>query len=181
MATKAITVRVEFAVKKQAEEMLEDMGLDMSTYIIASVKALVREKRIPFEMATTQYMNEQAAYAKLPGAGRALTYPAQVAAAQHTDDQPVAEEPVEAERTLAYPAQMAAAQHADDQPVAEEPVEAERTLAYPARMVTAQHITDQIILDKLAQAESEAGDPETKLYSHEEVFSRLRERHAYEI
>ena len=59
MATKAITVRVDDTVKKQADIMLEDIGLNMTTYIVSSLKALIREKKIPFDMITTQYLDDQ--------------------------------------------------------------------------------------------------------------------------
>jgi len=70
LATKAITVRVEDTVKEQAEAMLEDMGMNMTTYIVSSLKALVREKKIPFEMITTQYLTEQMVLEKLTEAER---------------------------------------------------------------------------------------------------------------
>jgi len=54
---KAITVRVDETVKKQAEEMLEEIGLNMTTYITSSLKALVREKKVPFDLTTIQYSN----------------------------------------------------------------------------------------------------------------------------
>ena len=97
METKAITVRVEQTVKEQAERMLDDIGINMTTYIVASLKALVREKRIPFDL------------------------------------------------------------------------------------VTAQYLTDRIILEKLAEAEKEASDPNTIWLSHDEVFSKIREKYAYEL
>ena len=59
MPVKAITIRVDDAVKEQAEIMLEDMGMNMTTYVVSSLKALVREKRIPFDMVTTHYLNDQ--------------------------------------------------------------------------------------------------------------------------
>jgi len=65
MLVKAITVRVDDDVKAQAEVMLEDIGINMTTYIVSSLKALVREKRIPFEMVTTQYLEEQMVFDKL--------------------------------------------------------------------------------------------------------------------
>ena len=52
--TKAITIRVDEVTKKQAEVMLEEMGLNMTTYVNSSLKALVREKRVPFEITTVQ-------------------------------------------------------------------------------------------------------------------------------
>jgi antitoxin component of RelBE/YafQ-DinJ toxin-antitoxin module len=37
----------------------------MTTYIASSLKALVREKRVPFEMATSRYLSDQEIAAKL--------------------------------------------------------------------------------------------------------------------
>ena len=59
LATKAITVRVDDSVKAQAEAMLEDIGMNMTTYIASSLKALVREKKVPFDLVTTQYLSDQ--------------------------------------------------------------------------------------------------------------------------
>ena len=65
MSTKAITVRVDGSTKEQAERMLDDMGINMTTYISASLKALVRERRVPFDMVTSQYLSDQEIIAKL--------------------------------------------------------------------------------------------------------------------
>ena len=62
---KAITVRVDDDVKEQAEIMLEDIGINMTTYFVSSLKALIREKKIPFKMATTQYLTDQMIIGKL--------------------------------------------------------------------------------------------------------------------
>jgi len=56
--SKSITVRVDETIKKRAEETLDEIGLNMSTYIISSLKALVREQKIPFELTTKQQANE---------------------------------------------------------------------------------------------------------------------------
>ena len=63
--TQAITFRIDGAAKNQAEEMLDEMGINMTTYLVSSVKALLREKRIPFNMVTSQFLSEQAIVAKL--------------------------------------------------------------------------------------------------------------------
>ena len=63
--SKAITVRVDEATKEQAERMLDDMGINMTTYIASSLKALVREKRVPFKMVTSGYLTDQDIVAKL--------------------------------------------------------------------------------------------------------------------
>ena len=65
LATRAITIRVEDAVKEQAETMLEDIGMNMTTYIVTSLKALVRERKIPFQLVTTQYLTDQIIIDKL--------------------------------------------------------------------------------------------------------------------
>jgi len=65
LTTRAITVRVEDDVKKQADIMLEEMGITMTTYIVSSLKALIREKKIPFSMVTTQYLVDQVVLGKL--------------------------------------------------------------------------------------------------------------------
>ena len=75
MATKAITIRVEDVIKKQAEAMLEDMGINMTTYIVSSLKALVRERKIPFELVTTQYLTDQIILVKLAEAEREAADP----------------------------------------------------------------------------------------------------------
>ena len=55
--SKAITLRIDETVKKQAEEILEEIGLNMTTYITSSLKALVREKKVPFELKTKEQAN----------------------------------------------------------------------------------------------------------------------------
>jgi len=57
--SKAITVRVDETIKRRAEETLDEIGLNMTTYIISSLKALVREQRIPFELTTKQQANAE--------------------------------------------------------------------------------------------------------------------------
>jgi len=55
--SKAITVRIDENVKQQADDMLAEIGLNMTTYINSSLRALVREKRVPFELTTKQHAN----------------------------------------------------------------------------------------------------------------------------
>ena len=63
--TEAITVHVDGTTRELAEQMLEDIGLNMTTYIASSLKALIRERRIPFEMISTPYLSNQDIIAKL--------------------------------------------------------------------------------------------------------------------
>ena len=65
VADKAITFRIDSASKEQAEIMLEDMGINMTTYLASSIKALIRERKIPFDMVTSEYLNDQIIFAKL--------------------------------------------------------------------------------------------------------------------
>ncbi|MCL2388552.1 MAG: type II toxin-antitoxin system RelB/DinJ family antitoxin [Defluviitaleaceae bacterium] len=55
--SKAITIRVDEITKRRAEETLDEIGLNMTTYIISSLKALIREQKIPFELTTKQQAN----------------------------------------------------------------------------------------------------------------------------
>ncbi|MDR1643671.1 MAG: type II toxin-antitoxin system RelB/DinJ family antitoxin [Clostridiales bacterium] len=75
LANKAITVRLDSATKEQAGKMLEEMGINMTTYITASLKALVRERRIPFAMVTAEYLADQTILAKLAEAEKEAADP----------------------------------------------------------------------------------------------------------
>ncbi len=74
-ADKAITFRVDGMTKAQAERMLEEMGMNMTTYLASSLKALVREKRVPFDMVTQEYLADQVILAKLAEAEREIADP----------------------------------------------------------------------------------------------------------
>ena len=64
---RSITMRIDENLKKQADETLEEIGLNMTAYFTSSLKALVREKKVPFELTTIQQIS--AAYlAKLDSA-----------------------------------------------------------------------------------------------------------------
>ncbi|MCI8776354.1 MAG: type II toxin-antitoxin system RelB/DinJ family antitoxin [Oscillospiraceae bacterium] len=58
MANTNITIRMDEELKKQAEELFSDLGLNMTTAIIAFTKQAVREQRIPFEL-TRRIPNEE--------------------------------------------------------------------------------------------------------------------------
>ena len=55
--TKSITMRIDENLKKQADETLNEIGLNMTTYFTSSLKELVREKKVPFELTTIQHNN----------------------------------------------------------------------------------------------------------------------------
>ncbi|MCL2164242.1 MAG: type II toxin-antitoxin system RelB/DinJ family antitoxin [Oscillospiraceae bacterium] len=65
MATKTITVRVDEDTKREAEVILEDIGLNMTALFNACLKAVVREKRVPFALVSSEYELKQLIRAKL--------------------------------------------------------------------------------------------------------------------
>ena len=57
--SKSIAIRIDDELKRQAEITLDELGLNMTTYVISSLKALVREQGVPFELTTKQRTKEQ--------------------------------------------------------------------------------------------------------------------------
>ena len=58
MGTTSITIRMEENLKKQAERLFEDMGLNMTAAFTIFTKAVVRQGKIPFEVAADPFFNE---------------------------------------------------------------------------------------------------------------------------
>ena len=52
MATVNMSIRMDTELKKQAEVMFSDMGLNMTTAMNMFLRQVVRQGRIPFEIAT---------------------------------------------------------------------------------------------------------------------------------
>ncbi|MBE6965578.1 MAG: type II toxin-antitoxin system RelB/DinJ family antitoxin [Ruminococcaceae bacterium] len=52
MATANMSIRMDTELKKQAEAMLADMGLNMTTAMNMFLRQVVRQGKIPFEIAT---------------------------------------------------------------------------------------------------------------------------------
>lgn len=52
MATVNMSIRMDTELKKQAESMLADMGLNMTTAMNIFLRQVVRQGKIPFEIAT---------------------------------------------------------------------------------------------------------------------------------
>ena len=50
MATTSVTIRMDENLKKQAEILFDEMGLNMTTAITMFTKAAVRQKAIPFDI-----------------------------------------------------------------------------------------------------------------------------------
>lgn len=59
MATTSITIRMDEKLKKQAEILFEDMGLNMTTAFTMFTKAVVRQNKIPFEITADPFYSEE--------------------------------------------------------------------------------------------------------------------------
>ena len=58
MATTSVTIRMDEKLKKQAEALFSDMGLNMTVAMTIFAKAVVRQGKIPFEIAVDPFWNE---------------------------------------------------------------------------------------------------------------------------
>ena len=58
MTTTSITIRIDETLKKQAEMLFEDMGMNMTTAITIFVKTAVRQGKIPFEVGGDPFYRE---------------------------------------------------------------------------------------------------------------------------
>ena len=50
MATTSVTMRIDETLKIQLQELVSNLGMDMTTFFIISAKQAVREQRIPFDI-----------------------------------------------------------------------------------------------------------------------------------
>ena len=51
MATTNITMRIDEELKAQLQELVSDLGMDMTTFFTISARQAVREQRIPFAIS----------------------------------------------------------------------------------------------------------------------------------
>ena len=51
MATTNITMRMDEDLKSRLQELVSNLGMDMTTFFTISAKQAVREQRIPFEIS----------------------------------------------------------------------------------------------------------------------------------
>lgn len=58
MATTSITIRMDEDLKKQAERLFDEMGLNMTTAFTIFTKAVVRQNKIPFEICVDPFYSE---------------------------------------------------------------------------------------------------------------------------
>ena len=65
LATKTITVRVDEDVKQKAEIILDEIGINMTTLFNVCLKALVRERKIPFDLVSNEYAQKKMIREKL--------------------------------------------------------------------------------------------------------------------
>ena len=65
LSSKTITIRVDEDTKQQAEVILDNIGLNVTTLFNACLKAVVREKRVPFALVSSEYEYAQVIRAKL--------------------------------------------------------------------------------------------------------------------
>ena len=60
MATARISVNVDGEVKQNAQKILSEIGMDMTTAIDLLLRTIVREERIPFDLRTEKSYKESA-------------------------------------------------------------------------------------------------------------------------
>jgi DNA-damage-inducible protein J len=53
--TSTVTFRLDRALKQQADQVLEDMGMNMTTALTVFVKTMVRQARIPFPVESDPF------------------------------------------------------------------------------------------------------------------------------
>ncbi len=58
MATTNVTMRIDTNVKSQLQELMADLGLDLTTYFTMAAKQAIREQRIPFEISRDHFNTE---------------------------------------------------------------------------------------------------------------------------
>lgn len=59
MAQQTFSIRMDEKLKKEFDKLVEEMGMNATTAFNIFARAVVREKKIPFEINTTESKNEQ--------------------------------------------------------------------------------------------------------------------------
>ncbi len=59
MAQQTFSIRMDEKLKKEFDSLVEEMGMNATTAFNIFARAVVREKKIPFEINTTESKNEQ--------------------------------------------------------------------------------------------------------------------------
>ena len=80
MAATNITMRMDEELKSQLQELVSNLGMDMTTFFTLSAKQAVREQRIPFDISlrvpnseTIEAIEEVKAMKKNPSLGKTYT------------------------------------------------------------------------------------------------------------
>ena len=63
MANINVTIRVDEDIKREADELFDDLGMSFTTAINIFLRQAVREGRIPFQVGRTMPTTEQIDYA----------------------------------------------------------------------------------------------------------------------
>ena len=58
MATTSITIRIDEQLKRQAEALFSDLGMNMTTAFTIFTKAAVHQGKIPFEITRDPFFSE---------------------------------------------------------------------------------------------------------------------------
>ena len=53
-----VNVKIDDNVKKDAEDVLDEIGMPMTTAVIIFLKTVARERRIPFEITADSFYSE---------------------------------------------------------------------------------------------------------------------------
>ncbi len=80
MATTNVTMRMDEDLKIQLQELVSNLGMDMTTFFTISAKQAVREQRIPFDISmnipneeTREAIEEVQQMKKNPSFGKSYT------------------------------------------------------------------------------------------------------------
>lgn len=65
MALKSINIRIDEKLKREAESIFEEFGMNATTAFTIFAKAVVRERRIPFEITASDPFYSEANMAHL--------------------------------------------------------------------------------------------------------------------
>ena len=59
MATTSITIRMDEGLKKQAETLFDEIGMNMTTAFTIFAKTAVRQQKIPFPLEVNPFYSEE--------------------------------------------------------------------------------------------------------------------------
>ncbi|MDR0990616.1 MAG: type II toxin-antitoxin system RelB/DinJ family antitoxin [Propionibacteriaceae bacterium] len=58
MSTATVTVRLDQDVKRQAEDLLDELGLTMTAAVTVFIKQMIRERQLPFRVSADPFYSE---------------------------------------------------------------------------------------------------------------------------